>query len=169
VPRRLGDRTLRVLARAPGLYSVLAFLTARRVIVRGHSMYPLLVPGERVLFDRLAYHVGRPVRGEVVLAGHPARPGRLIVKRVAATPGDEVAVQGDRCWVNGKPAVGVGGEGDAPPAGEVLGSGEYFLLGDAADFSTDGRKLGPVRGRDLRGRAWMVYWPLSRVRWLRGK
>jgi nickel-type superoxide dismutase maturation protease len=46
-------------------------------------MMPALVPGERVLFDRLAYVRGQPRVGDVVLARHPARPGVRMVKRVA--------------------------------------------------------------------------------------
>ena len=73
----------RIAFRVPGCYSVLAFLTARRVIVRGRSMEPALMPGERVLFDRLAYVRGEPQVGHIVLARHPARPGVRVIKRVA--------------------------------------------------------------------------------------
>ncbi len=94
---------LRALLRLPGAYPLLAFLLARRVVVRGRSMHPTLAPGEYVLFDRLAYRRGAPRRGDVVLASHPAKPGMRIVKRVVGLPGDSVAVEGDRCWVNGTP------------------------------------------------------------------
>src|SRR3972149_8851857 len=55
---------IRSLDRIPGLYPLLAFLTARRVVVRGWSMYPTLAPGERVLFDRIAYRLWLPRRGD---------------------------------------------------------------------------------------------------------
>ena len=60
------------------------------------------VNGERVLFDRLAYVRGRPQRGDIVLAVHPSRPGIRMVKRVVARSGDTVAIEGNRCWVNGE-------------------------------------------------------------------
>ncbi len=157
------DRALKLLARLPAVYPLLAFLTARRVIVRGWSMHPTLSPGERVLFDRLAYRLGAPAWGDVVLARHSARPGLRMVKRVAALPGDTVAVEGGRCWVNGTPAAGESGDG-GPPPGQPLGDDEYLLLGDAADFSTDSRELGPVSRGAIEGRAWLVYWPLGRLR-----
>lgn len=157
------DRALKLLARLPAVYPLLAFLTARRVIVRGWSMHPTLSPGERVLFDRLAYRLGPPARGDVVLARHSARPGRRMVKRVAALPGDTVAVDGGRCWVNGTPAAGEPADGDPPP-GRPLGDGEYLLLGDAAEFSTDSRELGPVSRGAIEGRAWLVYWPPRAMR-----
>src|SRR3990172_7594884 len=128
---------LRVLLRLPGVYHLAAFLTGRRVAVRGWSMYPSLAPGERVLFDRLAYVSARPRRGDIVLAVHPGRPHIRMIKRVAAVPGDTVATDGVRCWVNGEPADRrPSPAGNGVPEGRVLGRGEYFLLGDALDSST---------------------------------
>ncbi len=80
----------------PGGYAILAFLTAKRVAVRGRSMLPALAPGERVLFDRLAYVLERPRTGDIVLARHPARPGVRMIKRVAEKVGrDEYLLFGD--------------------------------------------------------------------------
>ena len=126
----LRRRALRRARVVPGLYSILAFIGAKRVVVRGRSMMPALSPRERVMFDRLAYFVGDPRVGDVVLAGHPARPGVRMIKRVA----------------------------------ELRGEGEYVLLGDNPDESTDSRTLGPFRRGDIVGRAWVVYWPPERFR-----
>jgi len=155
---------IRSLDRIPGLYPLLAFLTARRVVVRGWSMHPTLSPGERVLFDRLAYQAGAPRRGDIVLAVHPARPGVRMIKRVAGVPGDSVPPG------PGGPLTGTSRGRDDPPgrlyAPEpiVLQRDEYWLLGDADDVSTDSRQLGPFRRRDILARAWLVYWPPERLR-----
>lgn len=133
----------RLVLRLPGVYQALAFLLARRAVVRGPSMQPTLAPGEFVLFDRLAYRRGAPRRGDVVLASHPQRPGTRIIKRVAGAPGERVTV-GERTW--------------------TLGEGEWLLLGDAPDFSTDGRDFGPVGLQSIHARAWWVYWPPGRMR-----
>ncbi len=156
---------LKPLSRLPIAYSLLAFLTARRVAVRGWSMSPVLRDGDRVLFDRLAYVRGKPQQGDIVLAVHPARPGIRIIKRLVALPGDAVAIEGNRCWVNGQRIGHLPGEprGDARP-GRTLDNGEYFLAGDDLDFSTDSRELGPVHRGDILARAWIVYWPPDRVR-----
>ncbi len=159
---------LRTLLRLPGVYPLLAFLSARRVVVRGRSMYPTLSPEERVLFDRLAYRRDEPRRGDIVLASHPKRPRLRIVKRVVGLPGDRVAVDGGRCWVNGTP-YGEATDADAPASARTwtLGDDEWLLLGDSPYASTDSRDFGPV-GRDLiHARAWLVYWPVSRMRLVR--
>ena len=165
--------------RSPRLYPLIAlpiaFLLARRfarrVVIRGWSMYPTLAPGERVLFDALAYRLGRPRRGDVVLAKHPQRPSMKLVKRVAAVPGDRVTAQGDDWRVEEAPSRGVpSSEGPAAAGAQVwsLGEDEYFLLGDAPDVSTDARHFGAVSGRDIEARAWLVYWPPRRLRKVHG-
>ena len=51
--------------------------------------------------------------------------------------------------------------------GEGLGSDQYWLLGDNVAESTDSRTLGSFRRTDIVARAWVVYWPPARFRWLR--
>ena len=134
------------LLRLPGVYQALAFLTARRAVVRGPSMYPTLAPGEYVLFDGLAYRRAPPRRGDVVLATDPREPRRRIIKRTAGGPGEQVTA-GGRTW--------------------TLGEGEWLLLGDAPESSTDSRDFGPVGPECIQARAWFVYWPPGKVRRVR--
>jgi len=128
---------LRFVSRVPGVYATLAFFVARRITVRGRSMAPALLPDERLLVDRLAYVRNRPRPGDVVLVAHALRPELRMVKRLAGVPGDTIG-------------------------GRTLGRGEYWVLGDNTDESTDSREFGPVRRRDLLGRAWVRYWPAER-------
>lgn len=54
------------------------------VEVRGASMVPSLLPGDRLLVESHSYQGRPPRRGEVVLAPDPREPGRELIKRVAA-------------------------------------------------------------------------------------
>ncbi|MCW2889037.1 MAG: hypothetical protein QOE54_3270 [Streptosporangiaceae bacterium] len=54
------------------------------VQVAGESMLPWLRPGDRLLV-RPGARIGA---GDIVIAGHPLRPGTLIVKRVTHRDGD---------------------------------------------------------------------------------
>ena len=150
----------------------LAVLTAIRAVVDGWSMYPTLSPGEYVLFDRLPYRRAAPKRGDVVLARGVLGDGRSIIKRVVGTPGDVVSFNDGALAVNGLPpeTPAILDHGDPALNGEwVLGPDEFFLLGDAPAFSTDSRSFGPVPGRAIVGRAWLVYRPVSRWRRLDGE
>lgn len=76
--------------------SIAIALVARRrldvVEVRGRSMAPALLPGDRLLVVR----IDRALRiGDVVLAPDPREPRRELVKRVAGIEADGVALRGD--------------------------------------------------------------------------
>lgn len=77
--------------------ALLALLTwaARRldvVEVRGNSMAPTLLPGDRLLVARAT----RPPRvGQIVLAPDPREPSRELVKRVVAAGERGVTLRGD--------------------------------------------------------------------------
>lgn len=45
--------------------------------------------------------------------------------------------------------------------------GSYFVMGDNRDESFDSRFWGPLPGRYLKGKAWVVYWPFKRVKIVR--
>lgn len=78
-----------------GLLLASAALLAARgrldvVAVRGRSMAPTLLPGDRLLVARLPARVG-----DVVLARDPREPQRELIKRVAAIGASGVVLRGD--------------------------------------------------------------------------
>ena len=80
---------------------------------------------------------GSPGVAGAAIGVEQTRRGLDMVKRIAAVPG-EIA------------------------GGRTLARGEYWVLGDAADASTDSKDFGPVKRSDLLGRAWILYWPADR-------
>jgi nickel-type superoxide dismutase maturation protease len=76
------------------LFGLLAVQVARRwldvVEVRGRSMAPTLLPGDRLLIARLGFRVG-----DVVVAADPRVPRRELIKRVAARDRSGVTLRGD--------------------------------------------------------------------------
>ncbi len=45
----------------------------------------------------------------------------------------------------------------------VVPQGSYFMMGDNRDRSCDSRFWGPVEDHFVKGKAWVIYWPLSRM------
>jgi nickel-type superoxide dismutase maturation protease len=74
--------------------SLLFLVAARRwldvVEVRGRSMAPTLLPGDRLLVVRV-----RPRLGDVVLAPDPRMPSRELIKRVTAADARGIQLRGD--------------------------------------------------------------------------
>ena len=135
------------------------------------SMEPTLNIGDRILVDKLSYHLHAVHRGDIIVFARP--PGETLepgvndlVKRVIGLPGETISGQNGQVYINGKPLA-------EPwlPKGVVTGnfspvkipSGHYFVMGDNRDFSSDSRVFGPISGSLIVGRVVMRIWPLSHI------
>lgn len=139
--------------------------TLRAFYVSSGSMAPTFLTGDRVCAELIDSPA--PARGEIWVFRFPRRAniGGIGIKRVVGLPGDEVEVSGGRLRINGKPV-------DEPylvkPITYVLSSqkllaGEYFLMGDDRDASSDSHVWGPVPRDHLTGQVKYRVWPLSRL------
>ena len=149
------------------LYQAVVLATSARVVVTGWSMYPTLISGEYVLFDRLAYVRRSPIMGDVILARGLLEGNKAAIKRVVGVPGDTVQISWGVVKVNGVPLEVAPSPEEMDSEGHglwILEQDEWFLLGDVMDMSTDSRSYGPVPGKTIKARAWLVYWPLNRWR-----
>jgi signal peptidase I len=108
-------------------------------VIAGTSMAPALLPGDRVLVDRMVFAPGlpaplslllpvrEPARGDVLLARSPETARPTLVKRCAALGGDRVG-------------------------STLLPAGSVWLEGDHRADSRDSRVFGPVDRRAVSGR-----------------
>ena len=128
--------------------------------VVGVSMEPALYNGQQVLINRYAYLLSSPkVDDVVVFLPNGNENSHYYIKRIVAVPGDTVQITGGRLYVNG---VFVEDEfdkmADAGIAENplVLGTDEYFVLGDNRNNSEDSRSanIGPVKDVDIIGEVW---------------
>jgi signal peptidase I len=69
--------------------------------VEGQSMDPTLKDQDRFIVNKLAYHLGEPQPGDVVMMRYPIDPSKSFVKRMIAREGDTVHIVGGEVRVNG--------------------------------------------------------------------
>jgi len=127
--------------------------------------------------------LGAPKRGDVVVFRYPVDPKMDFIKRVVGLPGDTVRYTNKQLTVNGElmsqEVVGPFGTRLDVESTEMLGSvrhsvlanpdrpvqdfeftvpdGQYFMMGDNRDGSSDSRYWGTVPESYLKGRAFFVW------------
>ena len=137
--------------------------------VSGACMQPHLYTGERVLANKLAYHLASPKRGDIVIFDYPKDTHQIYVKRVIGLPGETVAIQAGQVLINGLPlrepykTFAAHGDMDA----QAIPPGQYFVMGDNRDVSDDSRYWGDLPRHNIIGRAVACYWPPSHAQVLR--
>jgi len=143
-----------------------AFLFTPRVIP-SPSMEPTLYPGDRIIVNRLAYRLGEPQKGDVVVFKYPLDPSRDYIKRVVALGGDTIKARHNVLYINGQPQEPASflpdnviyndfGPVKVPPNG-------YFMMGDNRNNSADSRVWGVVDRSLIVGKAMFVFWPINNI------
>jgi signal peptidase I len=135
------------------------------------SMEPTLNVGDRILVDKLSYHLHAVHRGDIIVFARP--PGETLepgvndlVKRVIGLPGESISAQNGQVYINGKPLAepwlpkGVVTDDFGPVK---IPQGYYFVMGDNRGYSSDSRVFGPISGKLIVGRVVMRIWPLSHI------
>jgi signal peptidase I len=149
------------------------------------SMYPTLQVGDRIIVDKLSYHLHAVHRGDIVVFARPPLEDQEyadLVKRVIGLPGETISSRGGHIYINGKrldePWLPPGTDsysgplpGDAHPQFNLPGpvkipAGEYYVMGDNRTDSEDSRFFGPIPKSLIVGRAVAVVWPFSHIKGL---
>ncbi len=92
----MGRRPAAWIAAALGCYLGMLAADRARVVVRGHSMSPTLLPGDVLLTVPVPGPLpGLLVPGRVVLVADPEDDAHLVVKRVAAVGAEGLWLEGD--------------------------------------------------------------------------
>jgi signal peptidase I len=151
-------------------FGVRAFVV-QSYFIPSASMEPTLLVGDRILVDKLSYHLHAVHRGDIVVFATPpkevANPGISdLVKRVIGLPGEVVSSSKGRVDINGKPLAEPWLPKGTVTTGimtQTVPANEYFVMGDNRSDSQDSRFFGPISRSLIVGRVFVRVWPLSRV------
>ena len=142
-------------------------------IVRGASMEPNFENREYLVIDEFSFYFRNPKRSEVIVFRYPRDPRQFFIKRVIGLPGETVGIHDGKVFIDGEELkesyipenFGTQGAFFLQTGQEVtVPEGQFFVMGDNRNNSSDSRYWGFVPMKDIVGRAWFVYWPPSSVR-----
>ena len=136
--------------------------------IEGYSMEPNFHDGQYLFVNRIVYMLHPPERGDVIVLIPPTSTSRDYIKRVIGLPGERVEIVDGRVLIDGQglkePYPLNSGTYSYGPV--TVGAGEYFVLGDNRDNSSDSHSWGMLAASKVIGRAWITYWPLDMIGWV---
>ncbi|HEX5203711.1 signal peptidase I [Paractinoplanes rhizophilus] len=147
---------------------------------------------DRVLVNKLVYDFRDPRRGEIIVFKAPeiwqsGAEGEDFIKRIIGTPGDRVMCcdDQDRLVINGhsldEPYIYHDADGNQDPAADrkfeiTVPKDRLWVMGDHRSASGDSLEHYEDSEGDIQqatipedsviGRAFTVFWPVSRAKWL---
>ena len=136
--------------------------------VEGHSMAPTLADQDRLIVNKLAYRIGDPHIGDIVMLYYPNDPNKSFVKRVIAEEGDQVRIVDGKVYRNdillddSFVPTDYRSHDDWGP--QVIPEGYYFVMGDHRNNSSDSRHWGFVPKKYIIGKVQLRWWPLGHAR-----
>ncbi|MGI5851304.1 MAG: signal peptidase I [Clostridiales bacterium] len=132
-------------------------------LVYGNSMESTLRDRDRVIINKLVYHLYTPSRGDIVVFKNPDNSNENYVKRVIGIAGDTVEVLDQKVYINDQlldePYLDVETENDFPKF--EVPEDTIFVMGDNRNRSQDSRYIGPIPVENIIGKAQLRIWPIS--------
>ncbi|HEC92184.1 MAG TPA: signal peptidase I [Candidatus Atribacteria bacterium] len=135
-------------------------------VVRGASMEPTLHDRERLIANKISYRFESPERGEIIIFRPPIGIKRNYIKRIIGVPGDKIEIINGEVYLNDEkleePYVKYKSFENLPAF--IVPPDSYFVLGDNRSNSSDSRYWGFVPRKNVVAKAWIVFWPLNKIR-----
>jgi signal peptidase I len=167
-----GFENLQIVIIALSLAIVIRASIAEPRYIPSDSMVPTLHVGDRVVVEKISYHLQPPKTGDIVVFAPPEQlqeqgftPDQAFIKRIIGLPGQTVAVKEGLVYLNDQPLVE---KYIAEPPQYQWGpyrvpENEYFVMGDNRNNSNDSSRWGFLPKQNIIGRAVVRFWPLERI------
>lgn len=147
------------------------------------SMEPTLQIGDRIVVDKLSYHLHGVDRNDIIVFSTPPTencagpPVADLVKRVIGLPGEIISLEDGNVYIDGKvqpetflpPTVrhdtypGPSSQPYALHNAYRIPPGEVYVMGDNRPESCDSRYWGPIKESTIVGKVDLRIWPLARI------
>ncbi len=149
----------------------------QRTQVSGMSMEYTLSDGDNLIVDKISYRFHDPERFDIIVFPFFKEEETYYIKRIIGLPGETVQIGEDGAiFINGEELEeSYGREVIQNPGAAAepitLQEGEYFVLGDNRNASSDSRdpSVGMVKRENIIGRAWLRLYPFDKIGFIKHK
>jgi signal peptidase I len=154
---------------------IIRIFIAAPYVVSGSSMEPNFHDWNYLIVDRVTYALESPQRGDVIVLDLPQETTRALIKRIIGLPGDTVILSGANPTVTiinaqnpkgftlNEPYIDANNYGGSSDTRYILGSNQYFVLGDNRKVSADSRIWGLLPRKDIVGRVLLRLYPFTSI------
>lgn len=180
--------TIAVLLIAPLVALILTAFVFQSYQVDGPSMQTTLYNNDRLIvwkvpktWSKITGHNYIPHRGDVIifveneLGNYGQAPGKQLIKRVIALPGERIVIKDNKAVVYNKEHPNGFQPDKTLPYGKVIPDtsgdvdlvvpkGKVFVMGDNRPNSLDSRVFGPVASKDIVGKLVLRVWPANEMK-----
>ena len=157
-------------------YLVITYVGQRTEVI-GTSMEYTLSDGDNLIVDKISYRFHDPERFDIIVFPYQYNEDTYYIKRIIGLPGETVQIDDNgTIYIDGKELKESYGREIIKNPGTAaepikLGEGEYFVLGDNRNASSDSRdpSVGIIKRDEIVGRAWLRIYPFSKFGFIKHK
>ncbi len=156
----------------PIVIALLILQVIRPTIVQQQSMLPTVEPNDYLIVYKLAYKLGEPEDGDIIVFESELKmdddSNKLLIKRIIATEGETIQITNGDVYVNGEKQDEPYINGDYTP-GDVplteVPENCVFVMGDNRPNSTDSRdeRVGFVSEDSIMGKVVVRLFPFNKI------
>lgn len=161
----------------------LIWFIVRSFYIPSESMKPTLLINDMLLVNEFVYRIYKPAHGDIVVFRPPPAAnseGKDFIKRIIAVEGDKIEIKGGdmgRVYRNGqlvdesyrmpRREDEFDFPGDTEVKAYTVPPGHVMVMGDNRGNSDDSRHWGFLPVQNIIGKAFVVFYPLGRIHWLK--